>query len=196
MIHPFDNLTDEQLITFLKEDSEAAFDEIYNRYWSKLYNHAYKRLEVRETTEELLQDLFTKLWVNRKKIVIKTTLATYLTTSIKYLVLNQLDKETVRRRFSINTAQVKTKYSNCTEETILILELENQLTTQLQKLPPKCKSVFELSRFENFSNKAIAQQLNISEKTVENQISKAVKLLKTGLKDSIISGLILFTILS
>lgn len=196
MVNKYGNFSDEQLLSLVKEDNMAAFEEIYNRYWAKLYAQAFKRLAVKETVEELLQDLFTKLWLNRAKITVESSLAAYLATSIKYLVLNQMEKEMVRQKYKAAVVKMEVSYSNSTEETVILNELENHLSTEINKLPPKCKSVFELSRYEQYSNKDIAQHLNISEKTVENQITKAIKLLRTGLKDSVISSLILLSLLA
>ncbi|WP_190277521.1 RNA polymerase sigma factor [Adhaeribacter rhizoryzae] len=187
------NFTDEQLLVFLKENNELAFDEIYNRYWATLFSQAYKRLGNKETTEELLQDLFTKLWVNRHQITLTSTLSAYLAVSIKYLVLNQVAKEAVRTRFAVAQKQVQVTHNNLTEETIISQELEGLVAQEVAKLAPKCKSVFVLSRFNQYSNKEIAQELNISEKTVENQITKAIKLLRTGLKESLTSVIILLS---
>jgi len=186
-----DNFTDEQLLLFMKEDKVFAFDEIYNRYWAKLFSQAYKRLGSRETTEELLQDLFTKLWINRNQIIINSSLGAYLSGSIKYLVLNQLEKEAVRKKFVLIHKQASVTYNNLTEETIISQELEGLVVQEVERLSPKCKSVFVLSRFDQYSNKDIAQQLNISEKTVENQITKAIKLLKNNLKESLVAVTIL-----
>jgi len=193
MITRLDSLTDEQLLFFLKENNADAFDEIYNRYWTKLFSQAFKRLGSREITEEVLQDLFTKLWNNRHQLTITSSLGAYLSVSIKYLVLNQIEKEAVRKKFALGQKQATTTHNNLTEETVIFHELEGLVAQEVGKLSPKCKLVFTLSRFEQYSNKDIAQHLNISEKTVENQITKAIKFLKTNLKESIASVFILFS---
>ncbi|MDB5263234.1 MAG: polymerase, sigma-24 subunit, subfamily [Adhaeribacter sp.] len=195
MIARLASFTDEQLLLFLKENNENAFDEIYNRYWAKLFSQAYKRLANKETTEELLQDLFTKLWLNRHQINITSSLGAYLSGSIKYLVLNQIEKEGVRQRFAVAHKQSLVTHHNLTEETIISQELEGLVAQEVEKLSPKCKSVFVLSRFDQYSNKDIAQRLNISEKTVENHIAKAIKLLKSNLKESLAAVIILLNAL-
>jgi len=187
------NFTDEQLLIFLKENNELAFDEIYNRYWAILFSQAYKRLGNKENTEELLQDLFTKLWMNRHEITVTNSLGAYLAGSVKYLVLNQVAKEAVRTRFAVAQKQALVVHTNLTEETIISQELDGLVAQEVEKLAPKCRSVFVLSRFNQYSNKEIAQELNISEKTVENQITKAIKLLRTGLKESLTSIIILLS---
>ncbi len=192
MIRKLNDFTDDQLFSFLKEDDDQAFDEIYHRYWNILYGQAYKRLGNRETTEEVLQDLFTKIWINRHKIMVNISVGAYLSASVKYLVLNQLQKEAVRKKFAFSHIKRAATSANLTEETILFQELQNLVAQEIGKLPPKCKSVFVLSRYEQYSNKDIAKELNISEKTVENQIGKAIKVLKIKLKGSSIIGISIF----
>lgn len=163
----------------------AAFEEIYNRYWNKLYAAAYKRLQSKEVSEELVQDLFTSLWVNRNTINIHTSLAAYLFTSVRYLVLGQVQKEMVRANYK--DSLYLNRVDNSTEETVLLKDLVTNLNVAVEQLPVKCKSVFELSRKENKSNKEIAAELGISEKTVENQLTKALKRLRLSLNSLLMS---------
>jgi RNA polymerase sigma-70 factor (ECF subfamily) len=183
MINRVKHLADEQLVVLLREDNEQAFDEIYNRYWSKLFSAAYKRLRSRETAEELVQDLFTSLWANRHKLHIHTSLAAYLFASIKYLVLHHLQKEAVRSNYMQSMQLHPVSVSNPAEEAVLLNDLQGHLQREVDHLPSKCRSVFELSRYEGQSMKEIAAKLEISEKTVENHIGKALKILKVSLKD-------------
>lgn len=172
-------LQDEVLLKLLKHEHMAAFEEIYNRYWDKLYTAAYKRVQLKEVSEELVQDLFTSLWINRNKVDIRTSLAAYLFTSIKYLVLNYMQKEMVRSNYRESLSG--DRVDNSTEETVLLNDLALNINAAVEQLPDKCKSVFELSRKEYKSNKEIAAELGISEKTVENQLTKALKRLRLGL---------------
>ncbi len=170
----------------------AAFEEIYNRYWDKLYTAAYKRVQLKEVSEELVQDLFTSLWVNRNKVDIRTSLASYLFTSIKYLVLNYMQKEMVRSNYRESLSG--NRIDNSTEETVLLNDLALNINAAVEQLPDKCKSVFELSRKEYKSNKEIAAELGISEKTVENQLTKALKRLRLGLNSLLWTLMVIVTI--
>lgn len=184
-------LPDEVLLSLLKEERVAAFEEIYNRYWNKLYSAAYKRVQSREVSEELVQDLFTSLWVNRKTISVHTSLAGYLFTSVRYLVLNHVQKELVRSSYKSSLKPGRT--DNSTEETVMLNDLVLNLNAAVEQLPVKCKSIFELSRKEYKSNKEIAAELGISEKTVENQLTKALRRLRLGL-NSLLLSLVLFLV--
>lgn len=182
-------LQDEELLQLLKQEQMAAFEEIYNRYWDKLYAAAYKRLQSKEVSEELVQDLFTSLWVNRNTLNIHTSVAGYLFTSVRYLVLGQIQKEMVRANYKESLSL--NRVDNSTEETVLLNDLVANLNVAVDQLPVKCKSVFELSRKEYKSNKEIAAELGISEKTVENQLNKALKRLRLGLNSLLMSLLLL-----
>jgi RNA polymerase sigma-70 factor (ECF subfamily) len=195
MIRKVHFLTDEQLVVLFREDNEQAFDEIYNRYWSKLFATAYKRLRSREATEELVQDLFTSLWANRKKLHIHTSLAAYLFASVKYLVLRHLQKEAVKSNYMQSMKLYTVSVSNPAEEAVLLSDLQSRLQREVDNLPAKCRSVFELSRYEGQSMKEIAVKLEISEKTVENHIGKALKILKVSLKDFVTTLSVIITYL-
>ena len=179
-------LSDEELFDLLKSDEFAfqAFTHLYNRFWELLYSAAYKRLKSREVSEEIVQDFFTKLWINRKEISITTSAEGYIFTSIKYLVLGYIDKETVRNKFRALIDVSESSLDDSTQEKINLNELVASIDKQVQSLPPKCRSVFELSRTEYKTNKEIASELGISEKTVENHLTKALKRLRLNLSDS------------
>ncbi|WP_353132853.1 RNA polymerase sigma-70 factor [Pseudopedobacter sp.] len=174
----FEKLSDKELSVLLCDGSDAAFEEIFNRYWSALYAAAYKRLKSHEKAEETVQDLFTHLWTKRDCIKIHTSLAAYLYTAVRYMVFNNIQKEMVRESYkaSLHTTSI---HDNSTEETILINDLNKILEKEVNHLPPKCRSVYELSRKHYKTNREIAAVLGISEKTVEGHLTKAIRQLKT-----------------
>ncbi len=179
----FEKLSDERLSLLLFNGDNGAFEEIFNRYWSKLYAAAYKRVKHREAAEEIVQDLFTLLWSKRKSVQIHTSLAAYLYTSVRYMVFNHLQKEMVRGNYKDSVQVGNIFYDNSTEETVLLNDLNSNIEKEINHLPPKCRSVFELSRKKNKTNREIAEVLDISEKTVEGHLTKAIKLLKLSLSD-------------
>src|SRR3989337_4067539 len=173
--------SDEGLVKFLKQQEFGAFEEIYLRYSKKLYSSAFKRVQSREVAEELVQDIFTSLWVNRETLAIEI-LSAYLYTAIKYKVINYLEKELSRRAYSEFQIQSAIRVSNSTEEMVLLNELNMALEKEIQKLPPKRQQIFKMSREEHLSIKQVASNLGISEKTAENQLGKALKVLKINLR--------------
>jgi RNA polymerase sigma-70 factor (family 1) len=174
-------LTDIQLLDLIKTDNEAAFKEVYNRYWKHLYAFAYKRIKSREVAEEIVQEFLTNFWANRNRLFIQTSFEGYIYTSIKHLVLNYFAKEARKLVMFENLSMAGNGKDNSTEEVILLHELHTVIAREVSQLPVKCRSVFELSRMQNKSNKEIARVMGISEKTVEGHLSKAIKRLKVGI---------------
>ncbi len=174
------SLSDNQLLIRFQKDDMHAFEEIYNRYWSRLYVEAYKRLRNTEDAEELVQNLFTSLWANRNKARIHASLGAYLSTSIRYLVINHVQREAVRKNYKnklFDRLEGKL-FDNPTEYTVFFNDLNMRIEEGCTLMPPKCRRVFELSRKWYKTNKEIAQELMISEKTVENHLTKALKILR------------------
>jgi RNA polymerase sigma-70 factor (family 1) len=169
------------LIILLKDGSRIAFNEIYDRYWKKLFLSAYKRIKSIEDCRDLVQDLFTSLWIKRDTIEIKQNLSSYLYTSIKYKVINHIESLMVRDNYYKSLQKTADDYDNSTNENIFSRDLEQSLQKSIEKLSPKVKEVFELSRNENLSVKEIAQKLNVSDQTVKNQISTALKTIRLHL---------------
>ena len=180
------NLSDDELLELFERDDIAAFEEIYNRYWLKLYAAAYKRLKDGEAAKELVQDFFTGFWVNRAQLKIYSSLQGYLFSSIKYLVLNYKRAENVRMAYSEVLLWANNVAYNSTEEYVTYKELKESVDMGVNQLPPKCRSVFELSRNQYKTNKEIAKLLDISEKTVENHLTKALKYLRVSITSSIL----------
>jgi RNA polymerase sigma-70 factor (family 1) len=173
-------LTDTELFTLLKQGNAAAFDEIYNRYWATLLSAAWKRVGLREAAEEIVQDLFTQLWIKRTELDVQGTPAVYLFTAIKYKVLNYYEKEAVRRRYK-NNLEISDESS--IEDIVIAKDLALRLEAEVAHLPMKCRAVFDLSRKQHKSHKEIAEILHISEKTVENHLTKALRLLRTNFRE-------------
>ena len=177
----FNTLSEDELIALLRQDKLGAFREIYTRYWKLLYADAYKRLKNKEMAEEIVQELFTTLWHKRAFLSISSTLSGYLFTSVGNLVIDQYRKDLMRARYKESFKLVYSETDNSTEDAIIAKDLENTIEHEVNALPSKCRSVFELSRLEHKTNKEIAFELGISEKTVEHHITKALKKIRLGL---------------
>lgn len=178
-------LPDDELLGLVRNDSMEAFEELYNRYWKSLYSFAYKRVRSKEISEEIVQEFLANLWAGRKKLVIKTSFEGYIYTAVRNLVFNYIAKETRRKAYSHFVQLFKMDTDNSTEETINTRDLQQNIEKGLHDLPEKCRSVFELSRHENKSNKEIALELGISEKTVESHLTKAIKRLRVTLNSAL-----------
>lgn len=179
----FKEAGDNDLLELLKEDDLNAFKEIYQRYWKKIYATAFKRLKRKELAEEIVQELFVGLWVKRHNREIHSCLSSYLYSSVSHYIIDCYRKESVRQKYTENLKVAQDSLKSTVEADYELKELSDNIEKGVLQLPDKCRSVFEMSRKEFKSNKEIAVQLGISEKTVENHLTKAIKRLRLSLSN-------------
>lgn len=168
------------LLGLLSNNDEIAFTELYDRFWQKLFAMAYCRLKEIETAEDIVHDVFASLWANRQQITIES-LDNYLATAVKYMVLDKLKKKE-RERLYKDTFDQPRVVEMTIETSLHYKRILEALNNEVNRLPERCRLVFNYSRNENMPVKQIAEKLNISTSTVENQINKALKQLKVASK--------------
>jgi RNA polymerase sigma-70 factor (family 1) len=177
----YKQLSEVELMDLLRRESLGAFREIYVRYWKTLYAEAYKRLKNKDQAEEIVQDLFTSLWNKRESLQIDETLAGYLYKSVGYRVIDQYRRELTRLKHRQALKVTYSEADHSTENGIMLKDLEYSINLAVGQLPDKCRSVYELSRVAHKTNKEIAEHLGISEKTVENHLTRALRKLRLSL---------------
>lgn len=169
------------LLADLKMDSHEAFVRIFRQYYTDLVLFALRFIPDKETCEDIVQEVFIKLWANRKILEIRTSLKTYLISLVQHLALNELKHR-----------KVKTLYQNRYHEMILELpadepllysELNGVVENLLSRLDPEVLKTYTMSRTDHLKYTEIAQKLNVSVRTVEARISKAKKFLLQNLKE-------------
>lgn len=170
-------LDDVQLLLLIRKENEAAFQEIYNRYWASLYNSAFKRLKNAHLAEEMVQETFLNLYLKRETIQLSLSLAPYLHTVLKFKVIDEIRKQISSNTYHLSLPTISFATDLNGQEVLEKKEIRLQFDHFSDTLPKKCREVFLLKQKE-LSNQAIADQLHISEKTVEGHVSKARKLLK------------------
>ena len=155
-------------------------EQLFRRYYEPLCRYVYGILGDKNAvlTEDVVQEVFLKLWKNKTQIQINTSLKAYLYQAARNTALNAIQKEKRHQQLETVYMTGRKQSEMKTEEELLLNETRQKLQAGLSQLPPKCREVFQLSRFEELSYKEIAQTLNISVKTVENQMGKALKLLR------------------
>lgn len=170
------------MVLYLNKGKVDAFEQIYQSHWSDLYNYAYNILRDKLICEEIVQETFFSLWAKRQELKITHSLRAYLFRAVKFQTLNYMRSEKVKRNYAANYVSFKNlSFDNSNEENIHLSDLKNRVETEISKLPEKCQQIFRLSRNEHQSIKNIADLLNISHKTVENQLTKALKQLRSSL---------------
>ncbi len=176
--------SDEELIVMLKNGVFSAFGELYDRYWGPMIAKAHGRLKNQEDAEEVVQELFVKIWRRRERIELQFTFKTYIFAALRYEILDFLAKQLNRKdHFSIDeTTHFDFPAQDDSFYSMEMKELQQQVNEIIEDLPEKCQLIFKMSRNDGFSNREIADQLSLSHRTVETQISKAIKTLKQTLK--------------
>ncbi len=177
-------IPDSKLVQLLKEDNELAFDEIFSRYWERLFVTTSNVLGDDDVAQDLVQEIFVSLWERRKKVDINN-LSAFLFQAAR----NQVAKSIRKTRFTVahEEALNEAVFVNTTEQLIDYEELRTTIDRSLQHLPSRCREVFQLSRFEHLSNKEIAEKLGLSIRTVETHISNAIKHLRNSIDPSSIA---------
>ncbi|WP_254412266.1 RNA polymerase sigma-70 factor [Dyadobacter diqingensis] len=177
--------TDAVLIQLLETGDENAFQEIYKRYWYKLYTVARRKVEVQEDAEEIVQDIFVDLWERRIRLNINE-LDRYLFSAVKYKVLNYIKSRIVRQTYQRDTISLKVDADSNTEEALALQDLSQAITNGIENLPPKTQEIFRLNRLEGMSVREISDLLHIPERTVEYHITQSLRSMRVYLKDFVV----------
>lgn len=167
--------SDEQLVVLLRNDDDEAFVEIYNRYWDKLLAIGYNHARNKEIAEEIVQDVLMSLWSRRDSVEVDR-LAAYLATAVKFAVFKVLAKES--RRKALLAGQLTDNETSLDEAAIEAKFLKEYVDGVVAGLPEKCRLVFTYSREHQLSTKEIADALQLSHKTVESHLTKALKTIR------------------
>jgi RNA polymerase sigma-70 factor (ECF subfamily) len=182
--------TDSILVQFLKDGNQQVFESIYEKFYGQLFVFAREYVLSVDVAHEMVQDTFMKLWEKRMNLDDNTQLQSFLYRVTRNTCLNYLKHLAVQEKFRqfAKSRQMEThlNYSalqHSSAEKIIADELEEKINETIDLLPPRCKVIFLKSRFEEKKYREIAEELGISIKTVENQIQKALKILRSNLSE-------------
>lgn len=165
------------LINELREGHEQAYKHVFHLYYRPLTLFAMKYLDDVEESKEVVQDFFVRLWSRRESLEIRLSLKTYLYQGVRNACINFIASNHVKQRH-LRDYKISAHQTMDALEAMVLAEQEVKLTDAINALPNKCRQIFLLSRMEQLSNRAIAEQLDLSIKTVEAQISIALKRLR------------------
>jgi RNA polymerase sigma-70 factor (ECF subfamily) len=175
--------SEEELYKAIVQGNITAFEMLFKVYYKTLCQYAYSFLNDRGNAEEIVQNTFIKMWERKSELHVQTSLKAYLYTMVRNGSLNQLKHERVRLQHAQRQTQLMETARDLVEEKVSSDDLESKIQEAINLLPEQCKLVFQLSRFEQLKYHEIADQLQISVKTVENHMGKALKLMRLQLKD-------------
>ena len=177
------------LLQEVEEGSEQAFNILFEKYWVKAYSDAYKRLKNRDDAKDIVQEIFTQIWINRQTQKIQN-LPAYLHVAIRNRVFKFISKQKLIHPFFNILDNIPEKNSQADAQ-LLWKEFFNSYEALLVSLPPKRQIIFRLRYQEDLSTKDISMQLGITRKTVQNQLGKAIESLRVALHIITLTGVIL-----
>ncbi|GAA4461166.1 RNA polymerase sigma-70 factor [Nemorincola caseinilytica] len=162
--------------------STQAVEDAFKSHFQGLLRYAHTIIRDELMAEEMVQNVFYKLWKNREDVGIDRSISAYLYRSVYHECLNHLKHLKVKAAYQAHAARAMENLNNAADK-LRLKELEEKLETALKELPEQCRTIFQMSRFEELKYMEIAGRLGISVKTVENQMGKALKLLRSKLAD-------------
>ena len=177
------DIDEKEILKLLKADNPGTVKQLFYQFYPFLCNTVFRILKDKALAEDLAQDTFFKFWEKRESIDVQTSLKAYLRRMAVNEALYYLRKNKKFQKASDVEPGDIGGTTDTVEDTLLHQELEDKIGAAIKTLPPRCQEVFKLSRFEDLSYKEIAAKLDISIKTVENQMGKALKILRAAMKD-------------
>jgi RNA polymerase sigma-70 factor (family 1) len=176
----FSSQTDEELITLLNGNNHVAFTEIYKRYWKKMLLISWNHSKNNTVAQDIVHEVFMSLWERRGTVVIDN-LGAFLATSIKFSIFKYYQKE--RRRTELAEKNYVFNDLSYDEDKLDALFLKEYIDGIVEVMPEKCKLVFRWSRDMGMNNKEIAEKMAITEKGVEANLTRALKIIRIELKN-------------
>jgi len=185
----FSGASDAELLISMKDGSKSAYNEIYVRYWKRLYNEAFKRLKNTELVEETVQDVFVDLWISRERKQIQH-LYKYLIVSVRYTIYTKYRKKKSLPYFEEPLEHIA--LSDLEADSFLnVKEIKGCIAIWMSMQPEKRAEIFRLKYMEDFSTREISEMLGLSQKTVQNQLITSF----TSLRDFLKKLMILMTLI-
>lgn len=175
----YQSYSDEQLLCLLKDSDIAAFNMVYDRYSRPLYLYILSKTDRGETSKDLLQDLFATLWEKRCTLDIHLSLKSYLYQCVRHKIIDLYRRDSTYRKYLQQLIEHFDAQPHNIVDTYDYKARAHEVFEAINQLPARMKEIFMLSRFENLSIEQIAARLDLSQQTVKNQISKALKILRT-----------------
>ncbi len=184
--------THKMLLEGLKNGDHDAYKAVFDLYWDPLFSYALRKIKSSEDAKEIVQSLFLQLWEGRERID-DVNLDHFLKVCIRNKCVDFIRRQLLQGRYTEHCRNYTAIAAWETQNAISVNEIARQVEFGLKYLPEKSQQVFRLSRFEGYSTREIADEIQLSEKSVQYHLTKAMKVMKVCLKDFILTYLLVGT---
>ena len=171
----------DNLVFQIQQDSEYAFKQLYQIYYAKVVSFITGIIKERDIAKDLAQDIFINLWLNRKKLDISKNIQNYIFVASRNAAINYLKKELAFSHGTIEAIQADVRTSDTAEDNLFAKEISLLIEMVVSEMPQQRQLIYRLSKEQGLSNEEIASKLGISKRSVENQISMALKEIKRAI---------------
>ena len=185
-------MSDESLCKRIKKGEKDAFQTLFEKYAPKIYTFSLTYLKNRDDTDELVQNVFLKIWEKRSTLDSTQNLKAFIFKIAVNTIYDFIRRKNIERAFEDYAKLKYTTNENYTWHTVIFEEMKNNLNKLISQLPEKQKKIFQLSKLEGLTNDEIAHQLNLSKRTVENHLCRALTFLKKHFKNESFFTLLFF----
>lgn len=186
------DISEQQYVEALKVDDIKAFDTLFGEYGKRLYHFAYGYLKSKEEAEEVVQEVFYRIWRNRKSLKSELSFKSYLFKIAYHYILELFEKTSDRISRLHEIAESSVSFEQKLDEKLDYGVLLERVEHLINRLPNRQKEIIQKRKMEGIPVKQIAREMDISPKTVENHLTQAMKNIKKGLGDEELSGLLFF----
>ncbi len=177
---------DVQLFDLIRKGEQKAYAEMYGRYWAVLYRHALHMVRDEEMAEDILQDVFLNLWDKAPQIHLRSNIANYLYTAVRNRIFDQWSHARVKEKYADSYREFLRQGVCETDFMVREKELRRLIEQEVASLPENLRKSFELSRNAHLTYHEISEELGISENSVRNNVSRALKVLKDKFGDMVV----------
>jgi len=181
-----------RIVNELSKDNDSSLEELFNYYYPRLFSFSKSFFKIEDGIDDILQEVFLKIWQNRKSIKNTATFNSFIFTITRNLLLNELRSRLNNQNIKEEVSKLSVAPEYSLMEQIEYQDLKEKVDNIVNELPKRTKEIFVLSRTEGLSHKEIAEKLKISTKTIEYHITLAVRFLKNKLKDLGLVSLLYF----
>ncbi|MBA4853310.1 RNA polymerase sigma-70 factor [Emticicia sp. BO119] len=176
-------LSEQEIVGAIRQGNERIFEVVFRKYYQSLCNYANSMLKEMDEAEEIVQNLFSGIWEKRTELEISLSLKSYLYRAVHNHCLNRIKHLKIREEYQHYANTYYESSYESVSQSVMKNELERKIEEAIEKLPEQCRLIFRMSRLEELKYHEIAEQLGISPKTVENQVGKALKILRIELSE-------------